>query len=131
MKPRREPMLPPIREMSWWWWSVPFLTAGVWATLKWFNANWAWWAWLKHSAWNVVVIFVPLYAVIVFTAVRTRRIRRTYRESGGRLCTRCVQPLNGLGEIGLCPECGEPFHIEHDRVRWRHAGVDMGDRRAE
>ena len=131
VKPRRERMLPPIRAMSWWWWSIPFVTVGLWLSLQWLNPSWAWWAWLKHPALNAAVMFVPLYTVIAFTAVRTHRIRRAFRESDGRLCTRCTQSLQGLGDVGLCPECGEPFHIELDRERWKHAGLDASKRKAE
>lgn len=62
-------------------------------------------------------------AVLAFLLPRLRRIRRAFKESGGRLCVQCGHSLAGLADTGVCPECGAQFDIERDRETWAAAGV--------
>ena len=37
----------------------------------------------------------------------------------GRVCLRCRYPLPGTDEMGVCPECGDPFTADDNLVAWR------------
>lgn len=54
--------------------------------------------------------------------IRERRWRRKLLESHHRLCLYCGHSLTGLGETGICPECGRAFIIQGDREIWAAAG---------
>lgn len=61
----------------------------------------------------------------------SRRIRERARAMGGRMCSGCGHDLTGIGDSGLCGECGRPFEIEHLRRTWgvktKEAGAMASD----
>ncbi len=61
--------------------------------------------------------------------MRRRSIRRSLRESQGRLCTHCAYDVSKLAPSGTCPECGKPYDIEKDKVLWEVVGARYGDHR--
>lgn len=75
------------------------------------------------SPWFALAMLMPPLAWHTgITAWAHARVRRTWRTAEGRLCTRCGQDLRGLGDAGLCPECGKPFDIARDAAAWARAG---------
>lgn len=60
----------------------------------------------------------------VSTALARGR-QRAFERAGGRLCTHCRYDLRGLGDTGLCPECGKPFDIARDAEAWARAGFSV------
>jgi len=62
-----------------------------------------------------------LLTIIALVLVRVWAIRmhRMLRRHQVLLCTRCRYPLEGLGEEGQCPECGEPFNRELVIKTWQ------------
>jgi hypothetical protein len=57
----------------------------------------------------------------ISTALERGR-QRAFERAGGRLCTNCRYDLRGLGETGVCPECGKSFDIARDAEAWARAG---------
>ncbi len=53
----------------------------------------------------------------------TDRMKRAVRAVSGRACVGCVYDLNGMGETGACPECGQPFDIAANQRSWERAGM--------
>jgi hypothetical protein len=37
----------------------------------------------------------------------------------GRVCLRCRYPLPAAEDLGVCPECGDPFTHDDNVVAWR------------
>lgn len=68
-----------------------------------------------------VVVLLPLWLF------RTRSIRKALLKSEGRLCTHCAYNVSALAAAGTCPECGNPFDIEKDKVLWEAVGARYGD----
>lgn len=72
--------------------------------------------------WLAVYVFcvsaVPLVllaeagATFTLDAARARRVRGPLRETRGRLCPDCLHDLRGIGDEGVCPECGSAFTRE-------------------
>ncbi len=77
--------------------------------------------WPFISALIPIGIFLPQFVVMWILMVKTRKLRRIWRESGGRVCTHCGHNLAGLADLGVCPECGEAFDTHVDRTRWAGA----------
>jgi hypothetical protein len=67
-----------------------------------------------------------LSAFVAFLGVwrGRRRIERAVLAANGRACINCVHDLNGLGDAGVCPECGHAFDATADQRRWER--VNMG-----
>jgi hypothetical protein len=63
-----------------------------------------------------LVLFLPM------TWWFTRRLRREFREAGGRLCTHCGYNVGSLCPEGICPECGSRFDVAIDAQTWSKAG---------
>jgi len=76
-----------------------------------------------QSRWTLVMFFVVLgtvsLAMPVFLVARTLRLRRVYLASDGRICPQCGHSLLGLGEEGICPECGKEFERSDVRLQWK------------
>ncbi|QOI99210.1 MAG: hypothetical protein HRU70_01375 [Phycisphaeraceae bacterium] len=61
---------------------------------------------------------VPVAVLWPWWMMTTQHFRRSLRESGGRLCTRCAYDVSRLPLTGTCPECGGAYDVEHDRPTW-------------
>ena len=72
------------------------------------------WIYMGIPALAFAIIFVMIFGVWH----GLRRIKRAVHATSGRACTHCVYNLNGLGDAGVCPECGRPFDITLDRRSW-------------
>lgn len=75
--------------------------------------------WIPVLMWSVVLLTPRVLGWWYL-----RRYQRLFRAAGGRLCVSCGQDLRGLGESGICPECGQAFDVQLDRRRWKAAGID-------
>ena len=64
-----------------------------------------------------------MFATFVFARRRANWIRRAVRASSGRSCVGCVYDLSGLGDSGVCPECGRVFDAAADRRAWERARI--------
>lgn len=61
-----------------------------------------------------------LAVVVMGTVVLGERgLRRCVRRARGKPCLACGHCLDGLGESGVCPECGRPFQLAEDLAVWR------------
>lgn len=114
----------PIRRLLWWWllpigWMVVMSGLVAWRL----NSPW------RTSVWFMVAdpvgMFAGQFIAICIVCYKTRKVRRDFVASGGRLCTQCGHSLAGLPDQGHCPECGERFDIDLDRLAWKHAGIDL------
>ncbi len=65
------------------------------------------------------------FLLIACHLVGLARLRGAFRAADGRLCTECAHSVAGLGEQGICPECGHWFNIEVDRIAWRASGIEL------
>jgi len=109
-RPLKRPML---------WFLLPIgvmalqVAVGFWRPdfLKWLNPG-------------LVFLVTQTFAVLMI-GFTSRRIRRDFVESGGRLCTQCAHSLAGLGDSGVCPECGGKFSTESDRIGWAECNLLM------
>ena len=81
--------------------------------------------WGVGTWWGTLLMPQAMYApvcVAVGVAWRRRmRARKQLAVSDGRCCTACLHDLRGLGESGVCPECGATFDVAADRKAWRKA----------
>lgn len=71
--------------------------------------------------WSIAIPFVfvvPHMVAVVAIARGQRRIKRAVLAANGRACTHCVHDLSGLGDAGICPECGRGFDTAADQKRW-------------
>ena len=88
------------------------------------------------SRWILPAIFTLVVATVAFvwiySIVQNRSARRAFVKSKGRTCTGCLYDLNGMGETGVCAECGHAFDVESDARAWRLDGIAWpGDDGAE
>jgi len=74
----------------------------------------------------LVMVAVPLVIIWPLWMLRTRHIRRGLLESEGRLCTHCAYNVSSLPPSGTCPECGNLYDIETDKVLWEAVGARFG-----
>ena len=118
---------PPPKPFAWliWLWAIPFAALAFWVLLAFTQPGWAWYKWINDHGLGGVVGFVPLFVVIGITGYVQVRLRRKFAASEGRMCTKCAHSLVGIGDVGVCPECGEGFHTEVDRVTWKNAGFQV------
>lgn len=77
------------------------------------------WLALGIPAW----CFSPVFVAFLGIWSGQRRIKRAVLAAHGRACVNCVYDLNGVGDGGVCPECGRPFDIAADQRSW--ARVNM------
>lgn len=70
------------------------------------------------AAW-MVAGFITLFVIAI---VRHRKLRSRWNAAHRRLCVHCAYNLRSLGEHGICPECGKPFHAQRDAISWSRAG---------
>lgn len=68
-----------------------------------------------------LAIVTTTFGTIWLTRRRTARMKRAVRDAAGRACVVCVYDLSGLGETGVCAECGRRFDIAVDRRSWERA----------
>ena len=45
-------------------------------------------------------------------------VRRKIIAHDGKVCGNCLFVLNGLGDQGICPECGDEFVLEETVAGW-------------
>lgn len=83
-----------------------FMLAGAVATGNWGIARWA-----------GLAGFSGLFGMTaVFTVLPGRRKVLAHK---GCVCGNCLFPLEGLGDQGVCPECGHTFDIEKTIQGWQ------------
>lgn len=122
--PPRAPLPPVIRRFRWWFLVPPgvavvaHIAVFLPGLLEGSGRFPIWWQWGLP-----VLTFVPLIITTAWMFVTLRRITRAVRASGFHACTHCVHDLRGLGQTGLCPECGKAFDIEADRKSWARAKI--------
>jgi len=83
--------------------------------------------WLLESLrlqWPRRIVFVALLVIwlvagTLFLLARNRT-KRLLRQTEFRICLHCRQVLLGLPDHGACPECGEPYELEHQKCVWRN-----------
>ncbi len=104
-----KPIPPPILK-AWLWFLLPVLAlpVGVYSVTK-----------GSHALLFVTLLFALAFIGQAVHFVRMQRLRRSLRAASGRLCLNCAFDLRGLGEAGLCPECGNTFDIPADQAHWR------------
>jgi hypothetical protein len=61
------------------------------------------------------------FAAIVLVATKRSRVLRKARQHEFLLCPQCVYILQGLPSEGNCPECGQPYTLDHVAVMWRES----------
>ncbi len=117
-----------VRRLAWWW-LVPVAALVLW--IVWFKYLGGMRVMVAIGMWSAAVIplavNLPIAVPIVVVVRAMRRWKRAYAASGGCLCTACVHDLRGLGDAGVCPECGVPFELGRDRRAWKQAGVASAD----
>lgn len=62
--------------------------------------------------------WIFLLVVWVRFVVISRRVRKRARVVDGRMCSGCEHDLTGVGDSGVCGECGRGFEIEQLRRTW-------------
>ena|SRR5688572_13675138 len=64
--------------------------------------------------------FMLLSVVGTFMVLKGRqRGARDVMARAGRLCPRCRYPLPASEDLGVCPECGDPFTHDDNLMAWR------------
>jgi hypothetical protein len=59
---------------------------------------------------------VPI--LVVWFTWSTTRIKKRARALHARMCGRCGHDLTGLGDSGVCGECGRAFDMGSQRRLW-------------
>lgn len=68
-----------------------------------------------------LAVVTTTFGTIWYSRRRTARIKRAVRAASGRACLGCVYDLGGMGDTGVCPECGRRFDIAADQRSWERA----------
>ena len=67
---------------------------------------------------------VPIWIVQIVAHSVNRRDRRwlhkRVKENDYMVCDNCAYLLVGIGESGVCPECGQAFEVESLQKTWRY-----------
>lgn len=58
------------------------------------------------------------WAMVLFARSRAKRVLSEVHRRGFRVCTNCGYNLHGLGDRGVCPECGEQWILSGLRGEW-------------
>lgn len=66
---------------------------------------------------------LSVFAPTLWHSVQQARLRRRLIQNDYKLCTHCAHSLAGIGDAGLCPECGRAFILDADREAWAWAGL--------
>lgn len=120
----RAPMPSAVRRLGWWF-ALPLVVAGAVPIANRIPAVHSAmgaptpWIWVGLPA----LLLAPNAVTIIAVWRGLRRVRSAVGAASGHACTSCLYDLTGLGDTGLCPECGRPFDIVIDRRSW--AGVKM------
>lgn len=93
--------------------SSAIVVAGCWVGIQWGT----WWAPLG----SIVVVAGAAWG----TARWKRGWERRIEAMQWRACPTCGHDLRGIGELGVCPECGKPFVMAEVVAKWTMA---MGNR---
>ena len=111
-----------------WRWVKISVAASLSLLLIWMGVVWL----LPSGTWAYRVLG-PSFCGITVPALLTigqlpvlwqmHKARTRLAKESGRLCTHCMYSLKSLDDVGRCPECGEPYNIEFDRLMWERAGV--------
>ena len=64
------------------------------------------------------------FAFYVHLGLSNRRKIDCARKHDFLICPKCIFPLDNIGDIGTCPECGAKFHSDDLRRRWYEAWVN-------
>jgi hypothetical protein len=77
---------------------------------------------LVSPRYSSCCILFGVFGPLVLNGILDSRLRLVIAKAGGLMCLSCGYRLFGLGERGLCPECGVQY--EHDRCRstWEQYG---------
>lgn len=73
-------------------------------------------------------MLVPIACVfglvcLFFASRRMDRVVRHLKSHDMRFCAGCSYHLEGLGDKGVCPECGTTFEVSELREHWQ-SGID-------
>lgn len=112
----------PVKRLTWWW-LLPLIFTPLWFVVVISQPSSPWIMWLSAHWIAPSLGFIPVFVAQGVTIASQFRTRRRFRATGGRMCTNCAHSLVGLGETGICPECGHAFNIESDRVLWHEAKI--------
>lgn len=118
-KPPDATIPPAIRRLQWWFVLGPVVWLGgavllfVPSIRSAMPAPNFWW-----GVGTPLVILAP-HGIAMFFVVRgLRRVKLAVRACHGCACTHCVHDLTGLGDHGICPECGQGFDIAAGLRSW-------------
>lgn len=78
---------------------------------------------MRHDDSQVAAAIAGCIALSVIGAMMVLNGRRRGAMSvlmrAGRVCPRCRYPLQANEDLGVCPECGDPFTHEDNLTAWR------------
>jgi len=116
--------MPPVVKRLGWWYVGPLLVIPasmlvfVWpGGTRMLVAGGLWAALLMPAA-----ISTPTFIAMAMVLRGLNRIKRAVQATEGHSCLGCMYDLRGLGDTGICPECGHLFCIDQDRKTWTAAG---------
>ncbi len=81
----------------------------------------------RGKPWTFAIqglMFVLMAGITFWFIAGFRRVTRSAKEMGGKICWRCGYNLKGLADEGTCPECGDRYALAELRRRWMPEAPD-------
>ncbi len=83
--------------------------------------------WMNTSILALMPLILVVVGAVLWWFLFAKRLRRRLAVSGGKLCVRCTFDLRGIGNHGVCPECGLSFDVEQTVQAWVASGLHIPD----